>query len=61
MYTMIVWFKAIPRWLVFHLGSPEFSPYSDAARATSGYTGWYEVAGRVIAFQHTSGAVQFAW
>lgn len=50
-YEITARLKAIFRWLVFHLGDPKFFPYSDVARETSGYAGWYEWRGRVIAFQ----------
>jgi len=60
-YVVIAQIKSIVRWLAFQFGSPTYCAYSQAARETSGYDGWYEMRGRVIAFKRTFGGDQFVW
>lgn len=60
-YHLIAQIKAVYRVALFYLGSPEFSPYSDAARETSGYEGSYAVRGRCVAFRRNDGTRQFVW
>ena len=61
MYTILANIKGIVRYLLCRIRGAEFFAYSDAARTTSGYNGWYEVGGKVVAFQRSDGSVQYAW